>query len=191
MTARNLGVSFAAALQADHVRLFPLVEIGFASGTQYLCGLDFPVTWSGNTYQPALGLIDIEAIRETAESFEGIKLTISGVTSASLGSAMSERMQGRPLTLRMAVLDAANALQVDINCWSGLMDAPLISDDPNGSATVTLVAEHRMATWDRPRTKRYTDAQLQADFPGDLGLQYIAQMEQQRIVWPRAEFFKQ
>lgn len=190
MTARNLGAGFAAALTGAHVTLFPLVEIGFASGTQYLCGLDFAVTWSGNTYTPALGLLQIEPIRETAESFEGVKVTISGIASATLGSVMAEKMQGRPLTIRMAVIDGAGALQVDSNVWSGLMDSPLISDG-RSAATVTLVAEHRMATWDRPRTKRYTDAQLQTDFPGDLGLQYIAQMEQQRIVWPKAEFFKQ
>ena len=190
MTARNLGAGFSTAITGAHVNLFPLVEFGFASGTQYLCGLDFAVTWSGNTYLPALGLLGIEPIRETADSFEGLKVTISGVSSTTLGSVLSERMQGRTLTLRMAVLDGAGALQVDSNVWSGLMDTPVITDGRD-AATVTIVAEHRMATWDRPRTKRYTDAQLQADFPGDLGLQYIAQMEQARLTWPRAEYFKQ
>lgn len=190
MTARNLLSGFATALQQPHVKLFPLVEIGFDTGTQYLCGLAFAVSWSGNTYLPALGLLNIEPIRETAESFEGIKVTVSGISSASLGSFLAEKVQGRPLTLRMAVIDATNTLLVDSNVWSGLMDTPLISDGRD-AATITLVAEHRMATWDRARTKRYTDAQLQADYPGDLGLQYIAQMEQQRIVWPKAEFFKQ
>ena len=190
MTARNLSTPFATALQQAHVRPFPLVEIGWTSGTQYLCGLDFAVSYGGNSYTPALGLMKIEPVRETADSYEGLKIEISGVSSSSLAIALTEPMQGRPLTLRMAVLDASNALQVDANVWSGLMDSPTIVDGRD-SAVVTLVAEHRMATWDRARTKRYTDAQLQTDYPGDLGLQYVAQLEQQRIVWPRAEFFKQ
>jgi hypothetical protein len=190
VTARALTSGFAAALQLPHVRTFPLVEIGFTSGTQYLCGLDFAVTWSGNVYSPALGLMKIEPVRETADSYEGLRIDIAGVSSSSIALALGERMQGRPLTLRMALLDATDTLQVDANVWSGLMDTPTFSDGID-SAVVTLVAEHRMATWDRPRTKRYTDAQLQTDFPGDLGLIYVAQLEQQRIVWPKAEFFKQ
>jgi hypothetical protein len=190
VTARNLSSPFATALQQAHVRAFALIEIGWTSGTQYLCGLDFAVAYGGNTYTPALGLLKIEAVRETADSFEGLKVEISGVSTSSLAIAMGERMQGRPLTLRMAVLDSSNSLQVDANVWSGLMDSPTIVDGRD-SAVVTLVAEHRMATWDRPRTKRYTDAQLQTDFAGDLGLQYVAQLEQQRIVWPKAEYFKQ
>lgn len=189
MGIRNLTSGFAAAVAAGHVQPFPMIELGFSSGTQYLCGLDFAVTWSGNTYLPALGLLNIEPVQETGDSFQGLRIEISGVQSSQLASALSEPMQGRPVTLRLGAVDATNTLQVDSNVWSGLLDAPEIEDGPT-AAKITLIAEHRMATWDRPRVRRYTDAQLQASFPGDLGLQYIAQMEQARIVWPTAEFFK-
>lgn len=189
MGARNIPSSFAAALAAPHVIVFPLVEIRWSSGTQYLAGVDFAVTWSGQTYAPALGLIDIEPVRETGSSYEGLRITLSGVTGTSLAVALSEPMQGRPITLRLAALDGASLL-VDANCWSGLLDVPTITDGGD-SATVVLQAEHRMAIWDRPRVTRYTDAQLQRDYPGDLGLQYVAQMESAQIVWPAASFFRQ
>lgn len=188
MGARNVTSAFAAALAAPHVTVFPLVEIGWTSGTQYLAGTDFPVTWSGNTYTPALGLIDIEPVRETGSSYEGMRITLGGVSGASLAVALSEPMQGRPITLRLAALDGST-LVVDPNCWSGLLDVPTVRDGGD-EAVVQLQAEHRMATWDRPRTKRYTDAQLQRDYPGDLGLQYVAAMETAQIVWPAASFFE-
>jgi hypothetical protein len=190
MGARNVPTAFSTALAGSHVNLFPLLEIGWTSGTQYLCGLDFAVTWSGNTYSPALGLIGIEPITETGSSWEGLQITLAGVSSTSIALGLAEPMQGRPITLRLAALDGSNNLQVDANCWSGQLDAPVLSDGPQG-ATLVLRAEHRMANWDRPRTRRYTDAQLQKDYPGDLGLQYVAEMENKRIVWPSAAFFKQ
>lgn len=190
MGARNVSTAFATALAGAHVHVFPLLELGWSSGTQYLCGLDHDVPWSGNTYAAALGMLNIEAVRETGSSYEGLRITLAGITSTSLALGLAEPMQGRPVTLRMAALDAGGALVVDANCWSGLLDVPLISDGRDG-ATVTLQAEHRMATWDRPRTRRYTDAQLQQDYPGDLGLQYVAEMENKRLTWPRAEYFKQ
>lgn len=189
MGTRNVSSNFVTAISGAHVHVFPLVEIGFASGTQYLCGLDHAVPWNGNSYSAALGLMQIEPVKEKGSSYEGLKVTIAGVTSGSLALALTEKMQGRTITLRLAALDAGNALQVDANCWSGLLDTPVITDGPDG-ATVTLQAEHRMATWDRPRVKRYTDATLQKDYPGDLGLQYVAEMENKQIVWPSAEFFK-
>lgn len=190
MTSRNLASGFVSAITGAHAQVFPLLEIGFGSGTVYLCGLAFAVTWNGNTYQPGLGLMNIAALAETPDSWEGLQVTLGGVTTSSLSLGLAEPMQGRTLILRLAALDAGGALHVDSHVWSGLMDAPVISDGADG-ASVTLRAEHKMATWDRPRVKRYTDAQLQADHPGDLGLQFVAEMEQKRIVWPSAEFFKQ
>ena len=187
MTVRGIGSGFATALALPHVRVFPLIDIGFDGGTQYLCGLDYPVTWSGHTYTAALGLIAIEPVRETARSWEGLRITISGLSPASIALALSEPMQGRTITLRMAALDASNTLQVDANVWSGPMDAPRLR---HKSGVVVLTAEHHMATWDRPRVRLYTDAQLQADYPGDLGLQYIAQTESARLYWPLASFWK-
>lgn len=187
---RSLTTGFSTAIQQPHVNIFPLVDLMFASGANYLCGLDHAVTWNGNTYAAALGLLGIDEIQETADSAAGLRLTISGVKPAALALALTERVQGRSIVLRMAAVDAAGALQVDANCWSGLMDTMSI-DDSGGNAVITITAEHVMSTWDRPRTTRYTDAAQQALYPGDLGLQYVAQLEEATIVWPDKTFFYQ
>jgi hypothetical protein len=185
---RALNTGFATAIQAGHVNIFPLVDFAFASGASYLCGLDHAVTWNGNTYLPALGLLEIAEVQETPASAQGLSIKVSGVSSASIALALNEKVQGRLVTVRMAVIDSAGALQVDANVWQGMMDMMQIMDGGD-SAIVNITAEHIMATWDRPRTVRYTDAQQQALYPGDLGLQYVAQMESATIVWPARAFF--
>ncbi len=186
--SRGSSGPFLAALALPSARVFPLVELRFASGTQYLCGLDFAVTWGGNTYAAALGAMAIDAVTETAGTYPALKLTLQGATQAAVAWALTEKVQGRQLILRLAALDASNAMQVDANVWTGYMDTLSL---PADMSTIIVTAEDRRATWDRPRVKRYTDAQQQAEFPGDLGLQYVAELENKQLVWPSAAFFKQ
>lgn len=184
--SRGASGAFLAAVALPGAQVFPLVELQFASGTQYLCGLGFDVAWGGNTYQAALGVMSIDVVAETASTYPSMRISLAGATQAAVAWALNEDVQGRPLILRLAALDAANAVQVDANVWTGLMDSISLPD----MRTVAISAEDRRATWDRPRTKRFTDAQLQADYPGDLGLQYVAEMENKRLIWPSAAFFK-
>ena len=51
--------------------------------------------------------------------------------------------------------------------------------------TVTITAESRFAAWERPVIRRYTDADQQARFPGDRGLEFVSQAAQKEIVWGR------
>ena len=185
---RALTSPFAAALAGAHVTAFPLIELGFASGTDYVCGLAHDVTWSGNTYSAAQGLISIEALEETAASAQGLRILLAGAPGANVALALQEKVQGRPVTVRLAVLDAAGALQVDTNVWQGLMDTMQI-DDNASHCVVSITAEHMLAVWDRPRPARYTDAAQQALYPGDRGLEYVAAVAEAQIVWPGKEFF--
>ena len=48
---------------------------------------------------------------------------------------------------------------------------------------VLLTAENRLADWDRPRIRRYNDADQQSEYPGDLGMQFAEQMVNKTILW--------
>ncbi|MCK5385084.1 MAG: hypothetical protein KAJ29_05855 [Alphaproteobacteria bacterium] len=54
------------------------------------------------------------------------------------------------------------------------------------TATVTLTAESRLRDLERPRTKRYTDADQQSRYHGDKGLEYIPSMQDKQIILSRA-----
>ena len=187
---RALTGGFTTAMALGSVNAFPLLEFQFASGTDYICGLAHDVVYNANTYLGAGGALSIEAMRETATQTEGLKVTLVGSTAANVALALSEKVQGRLMTLRLALIDGAGALQVDDNVWTGLMDTLQLDDSADRSVGV-ITAEHMRVIWERPRPKRYTDAQQQIDFPGDLGLQYVEEMAEAQIVWPGKEFFQQ
>lgn len=188
MARLSLTSGFTTAMAAGTVRPFPLIDLQFSSGTDYLCGLDHPVVYGGNTYTPAYGVMQIQAIEETAASAEGLQITIMSAPTANIALALTERVQGRPMTLRMALIDDTGTLQVDPNVWSGEMDT-LAIDERSGTPVVTLTAESMFAVWDRSRPVRYTNAQQQILYPGDRGLEYVETMAEAPIVWPGKAFF--
>lgn len=187
---RSVTTGFAAALAQNRLNAFVLLELGFTSGTDYICSLAHDVSYSGNTYIAAYGVVQIEAIEETAGSAQGLQVQITGAPAANISLALTERVQGRPITARMAVIDAAGVMHVDTNVWSGLMDTMAIDDSAAGPI-ITITAEHMLAVWDRPRPVRYTDAQQQALYPGDRSCEYVAALAEAQIVWPGREFFQQ
>lgn len=188
MTRLSLPGAFTTALSAGHVTVFPMIELRFASGTDYICGLDHDVSYGGNTYLAAGRCIGIEKITETAQQTEGLKIILDGSLSANVALVLAEKVQGRLVILRLAAVDGAGALQVDDNVWSGMMDVLALSDDPE-SCQAVITAEHMLAVWDRPRPLRYSDAQQQALFSGDLGLQYVEEVAEAQMVWPGKEFY--
>jgi hypothetical protein len=178
--ARGASGAFVSALAARR-GVFPLFEFDFATGTEYACGLNYSVTWNGSTYLPALGILSMSEISETGASVEGVEIRFSGVTPAAMSLALSTQVQGRGVRIRLAAIDSANAVQVDSSMWTGIMDFWSIDEE---SATITLACEHRLSELERPRTRRLTDAQQQALYPGDLGCQYALKVETDVLVWP-------
>lgn len=185
--SRGAPAAFVAALQQPAVTLFPLIDIAFSSGPLYLAGVDHDVSYGGRTYIGAIGVMSVSTVTETASSFAGVAITISGVTSYDLSMALQEPMQGRAVRIRLAAV-TASGLSVDDAVWVGQVDYPEIIDQDQSS--IVLHCEHRMATWARARPVRYTDAMLQAAYPGDLGLQYVAEMASRKLIWPLKQFFK-
>jgi hypothetical protein len=188
MSRLTIPSGFATAIADGHVNIFPLMELQFASGTDYICGLDHDVVYGGNTYLAAGRCIGIEPIKETGLQTEGLRIMLDGATSANVALVLGEKVQGRKAIIRMAVIDGTGTLRVDENVWTGLMDVMAIEDSPDACRAI-ITAEHMLAIWDRPKIKRYSDAEQQLLFPGDLGLQYIEEMAEANIVWPGKEFF--
>ena len=67
--------------------------------------------------------------------------------------------------------------------FHGRMD--VMNIEIGNTATITVTAESRLADWNRARTSRYTDEEQQRLYPGDKGLQYVAQTAEMELVWGR------
>ena len=63
----------------------------------------------------------------------------------------------------------------------------MVIAESNETATVTVYAEHYDAELDRPMPLRYSDADQQRLYPGDLGCQYAAQTTEKTVIFPSKE----
>lgn len=188
MSRTNISAPTLAALAAANVEMFMLLELGFDSGTVYLCDLAFDVPWNGHTYLAAQGIGTIRPVSETDSESRGLVLTLSAVNQAAIAAALLEDVQGRPVTLRLAIVDGGS-LRVDPNVWSGAMDTMTVED--NGDQPVIQVTcEHAMIAWAQPSGAKFSDPEQRLRDSGDLFFEYAAKVSETSLVWPSAVFFK-
>jgi hypothetical protein len=50
-------------------------------------------------------------------------------------------------------------------------------------ARITLTAEGELGDLDRPRVRRYTNEDQQAEFPGDRGFEYVPSVQELNFKW--------
>jgi hypothetical protein len=55
-------------------------------------------------------------------------------------------------------------------------------------ASVTVRLENRLADWERPRLRRYTDEDQQRAHPGDKGFEFVTSTVDKDIVWPASNW---
>ena len=185
---RTISTAMRNALDAAHVASALFVQCEFASGTQHYCTAGASIAWNGSTWLGTGGLVTIAPIRETtAIESTGISLTMSGVPTAMVSLALAETVQGRALTIWAAAMDSSSQpIGSPIQVYAGRMDTMTI-EESGDTATITLTVESEMAALMGSAVRRYSDADQQKVYPGDLGFQYVAQMTEKLLPFPSKE----
>ncbi len=183
MSERNLHADTEAATLAPVYRELLLVELDFASGVVYAHSGAGNFTWNGHTYLGVGRLGKLSEIEETEGlQANAIKLELSGVDPANVSLSLNEEYQGRPARVYIAYLDENYALKGNpVGPFEGKMDT--MDGEFGKVSTITLTVESPLADWARPRTRRYTDADQQAEYPGDRFMEYAGQMAEKELVW--------
>jgi len=183
---RTVTTDVGNALAAAAVPVIAFVEMDFAGGVVRATNAPYTIEWNSQSWTGLGNLGGIEVIDEGAnmEAF-GVALRLSGVPAELLAIALGETYQGRDCSIWCAPLDADHAIIADpVLVFLGRMDTMEISM-ANGQGVITLSAESRLVDLERPRVRRYNDADQQAEYPGDLGLQFVEQMVEKELVWGR------
>lgn len=158
-----------------------LVEMDFASGVVYAHTGVGDFVWNGHIFK-GVGLLGKIADWQEGEQLQayGITLELSGVDQASISISLTEHYQGRALKIWVAFLDENSILAGDpVGPWRWRMDT--MSGEFGKTATVTLNAESRMVEWEKPRTRRYTDADQRAEYPDDFGCEFVSAAAEKEI----------
>lgn len=188
---RVLTSAASAALASTPLPLAVLVEMDLASGPLYLNTASVDMTLAGVTYYGTRGLGKIDVISDTPAETKALTFELSGVPAAQIALALTEPVQGRPVRVKLAIFDPATYRLLDVDlAWAGTLDTMNIADG-QPTAILQVSAEHAGIDLLRPTNSLYSDAEQQRLNPGDLGLQYMADQVDMRVVWPAATFFRQ
>ena len=183
--SRGFPSNVLTALSSDHVALVTFAKLEFPSGTLYLHNSLGTYTWGGNDWLGTGDLGEISQLEEGAQiSPYKISLSLSGLDATISGAALTEDYYLQPVTVYLGVLDANDALIANPTVvWEGAMDQMELSVGATDGDTIVLTAESELARFDKASNLKYTDAQLQSDFSGDLAFEFMADIEGAKIRW--------
>ena len=181
----RLSVQAAAAATAPVVAPVILCELDFATGVFRVWSGLGTLNWVGRSFE---GIGDIGAMGEVEETVElrAVRLTLalSPVPQEVIDIALSERSYRlRPARLWLALLDADGAFVADpFPLWAGIMDTMEVVDGTE--PRVTLACESRLVDLERAEVRRYTDADQQAEYPGDRFFEFVPALQDAEIRLP-------
>jgi hypothetical protein len=187
---RPLSPAVAAAVTQEQVARTVAVELDFPSGIARWNASPATVSIGGS---PFLGVGILGTISVTEESAElrayGLTLTLSGIPRDVVTLAALQGYQNRPGTVWEVPLnpDTFAVLASPVVIFRGRMDTLDVTLGDTASVQVTL--ENRLADWERPRIRRYTDEDQQQAFPGDTGFRFLPATTEREIIWPSADYF--
>jgi hypothetical protein len=183
--ARDLTAGVITQLQAASVEVGILFEGEFASGWVRLWSGIGTLSWDSKTWTGTGNLLGISGIDETAEvRASGMTVSLSGVPSDLLSAALGDARSGRIGRVYLAFFSGGSIVADPILQFEGRLDVPAIEDGPE-TATISISYESELIDLERARERRYTPEDQAIDFPGDLGFDYVASLQDAQITWGR------
>lgn len=152
------------------------------------------IEWGGKTYYPtgALGMSDVTS--QTQLVANNLTMQLSGVTPQNVANVLRSEFVGKPFRMYFAILGPDYIpLGTPTLEYEGTMDAPTLTDTPTAdglSSVVAIPVESEIVDYARPKTRRQTDADQQAEFPGDRFYDQIGNVPDRATVWPAAAWFR-
>ena len=206
--SRDLSDNTIDNISQDVVYPFFAVELKFDGDNvlrlwtgQGTLVLDDGTNWVGTG-----NLLNISAIEETSElAVKGATLTLSGVPSEVLSLALSEPYQGRVCNIYFGTFSQGSILQESssyillqdgsrINLqttdkgfneiFSGYMDQMNI-EESGETSTIQLLVENKLVDLERARVARFTSGYQKSIYAGDLGLDFVEDLQDKQISWGR------
>lgn len=182
---RELSTAALAAIRANTVIPVLLVEMDLTQPLN-LNHSRLTLTFEGIEYLGTQGLGQVQKITDTASELPKLAFEMSGVPSDKVSLVLSERVKGKDVRVKLALVSTAedHPVLAVVQRYAGWLDTLSLVD--GATATVRVTAESATLDLLRPSSVLYTHADQQLLSPGDLFFQYANPQADQRIVWPAA-----
>jgi hypothetical protein len=207
--SRDLSLTTIESISENVVYPFFATELRFDGNIVRMWTGQGTLVLADGTEWVGLGqLLNISAIEETSEmSVKGASISLSGIPSNLLSLALSEPYQGRIAKIYFGTFQQGSILQETsdyillqdgsrINLeststgfnelFSGYMDQMNI-EEAGDTATIEMMVENKLIDLERARVARFTSGYQKSVYPGDLGMDFIEDLQDKKISWGRAE----
>jgi hypothetical protein len=183
---RSIGTDFLAQLNSSEIQPFFAVSVGFTTPLNIWTGYN-DINIGGVTYIGSGNLLSVSPVDESADiRANGIKLTLSGLDSSIISSALTEDSQGKVVKIFFGVLATTDNRTVIVDTpyqtFEGFIDTMSILEDSN-TAQISVDVENKLIILEKPTNRRYTDQDQKDLFAGDKGLEFVESLQDKRIAW--------
>lgn len=181
--ARSLSASMVTEVTSPVFSPIVLIKLEFDSGDVNLWTGVGDIVFNSDTYTGAGDLLDISPVKETSQlTAEGMSLTLTGISSGLISTALTENYQGRIANVWLASLDTSGGIvSTPYKYFRGRMDT-MPMEDNGETATIQVNVENILIDLERSNSRRYTDEDQQAEFPGDLFFEFVTSLQDKEIV---------
>lgn len=180
--SRPITPAMSAALSADHVDLVVLIELDLPDGMFRVNTSGITITWGGHDWIGAGSVTALQPVEEsTSPQASALAVQFSGIDPSFVEQIMVDHYQGRSATIWLAALSGSAVVADPLQIFGGFIDEPTL--ELGATATVTLTLENEWARWELAPDLLYTDAEQQAEYPGDTGFRYMEALENLEISW--------
>ena len=186
--ARTLTTAFNNAITSQVIRPLLACELEFSTGTlRFWNGYgDLTMTAGGssNTFTGLGDLMNVSAISESDQvEAVGAQLSLTGIKSSLISAALSANYTNRNASIFLGLFDTNKAVIADVyTLFKGKMDIMKIDEGPE-TASIALSLENRLIVLDRAKERRYTHEDQQLSFAGDLGFEFVPDLQDKEIIW--------
>lgn len=185
---RELTTEFASEIQLAVIRPVLLFHGEFEGGDVRAWNGIGDLVWNAETFLGVGNLGAIQNIEETADlQAAGVTVAMSGIPSELISLALQSVRQNKPGRIWLGMIDGPTRTLIDsVLAFEGRLDVAEIDEGPTTSV-VTLKYENRLIDLERARERRYTHEDQQLDYPGDLGFEYVASLQDKQLNWGKPD----
>lgn len=182
--ARNLTSLVKIEIGKQKVHPVVFVQLDFLTGSVFLWSGLGSLVWNGITWLGVGTLGSISPVQETTQlTATNLSMSLSGIPANLLDDALVEIRQGKPAIAWLGVVDDSGAVIVDpYQAFAGRIDSAIV-DENGDTSTITLTIENALIDLQRIRQVRFTDQSQQAEFPGDLGFNFVPSLQEKNVLW--------
>ena len=185
--SRDITTAVDNAAQAEHLVGVTLVHMDFVSGDVYANDSVITIPYGGNDY---LGVGDLGSVDVPAESAglqaNALTLSLSGIPSNYIAISFDpSEYRNRAATVYLALLDVDSHQLINdpVILFKGKMDTMAV--ERGETCTITVTVQSPLVDWQRNNVRRYTHEDQLAEYPNDLGLEFVARSADAQIRWGR------